>query len=215
MYVSRVLLAHPRTNRTMAVYMGTSSNWSFSGRILQITHEYLREAPLPSTSLLFDGLAYDLGWDGPLSCSELESEPLAIPSPDYSIYLVNAVKFHCGQMFHLFDDEEFHKRLQQFYAESDNPRMKADMWYIHFLLILAFGKIFIIQKSIGRRPSGAEYFVKAMQLLPPAYVFPHDVVASTEILCCIALYLQCVDHRNAAHLYVRASSPFCFFTICT
>ncbi|KAI2467890.1 fungal-specific transcription factor domain-containing protein [Annulohypoxylon bovei var. microspora] len=59
-----------------------------------------------------------------------------------------------------------------------------------------------MQKCAGRRPSGAEFFVRAMQLLPPAYVFPQDPVASTEILCCIALYLQCVDHRSAAHSYI-------------
>lgn len=150
------------------VYLGTSSNWSFSGRILQLTHEHLHQAPFPSSSLLFDGLAYDLGWRGTLDGTDLNS--LAIPSPDYSIYLVNAVKFHCGQMFHLFDDEEFHRRLQQFYLEPDHQMRSRDLWYIHFLLILAFGKIFMMQKSVGKRPSGAEFFVKAMDLLPPAYI---------------------------------------------
>ncbi|KAH6656516.1 fungal-specific transcription factor domain-containing protein [Truncatella angustata] len=181
-------------------YMGTSSNWSFSGRVLQITHEHVHQTPLPSSALLFDGLAYDLGWGGPMDPTDLNT--LAIPSPDYSIYLVNAVKFHCGQMYHLFDDEEFHQNLQQFYSEPENPARQSSLWYIHFLLILAFGKIFIMQKSTGKRPSGTEFFVKAMQILPPAYCFPSDPVGSTEILCCIALYLQCVDHRNAAHIYI-------------
>ncbi|KAK9779929.1 putative Fungal-specific transcription factor domain-containing protein [Seiridium cardinale] len=198
------LVASPSTYTSASsgrpFYLGTSSNWSFCRRILQMTHEHVRNAPLPSNSLLFDGMAYDVGWRGPFE--PIDTDPLAIPSPDYAIYLINAVKFHCGQMFHLFDDDEFHHRLQQFYSEPDQGVRKADLWYIHFLLILAFGKIFIMQKSIGKRPSGIEFFLKAMEILPPAYILCHDPIAATEILCCIALYLQCIDHRHAAHIYI-------------
>ncbi|KAK9802135.1 putative Fungal-specific transcription factor domain-containing protein [Seiridium cardinale] len=166
------LVASPSTYTSASsgrpFYLGTSSNWSFCRRILQMTHEHVRNAPLPSNSLLFDGMAYDVGWRGPFE--PIDTDPLAIPSPDYAIYLINAVKFHCGQMFHLFDDDEFHHRLQQFYSEPDQGVRKADLWYIHFLLILAFGKIFIMQKSIGKRPSGIEFFLKAMEILPPAYI---------------------------------------------
>jgi proline utilization trans-activator len=189
------------TELSVTVYLGTSSNWSFSRKLLQMTHEHLHQAPLPAGALLFDGLAYDLGWRGTLTTTDLG--PLAIPSPDYAIYLINAVKFHCGQMFHLFDDEEFHRRLQQYYSEPDHVNTGFDLWYIHFLLILAFGKIFILQKCAGQRPSGCEFFLKAMEILPPGYILCQEPVASTEILCCIALYLQCIDHRNAAHIYVR------------
>lgn len=188
------------TNGLMIVYLGTSSNWSFTGRTLQLTHEHLRQASLPSEALLFDAVAYDLKSDAELGSGDAGS--LAIPSPDHSIYLINAVKFHCGQMYHLFDDEEFHRNLQQHYSEPHGGAGKSSLWYIHFLVILAFGKIFVMQKATGRRPSGAEFFIKALELLPPATVLCEDVIASTEILCCIALYLQCIDHRNAAHIYV-------------
>lgn len=206
------------TDIAAIVYLGTTSNWSFSGKLLQMAYENLHQAPLPPGMLLFDGSAYDLGWNsrasllGPSSGADSSNDdpPLALPSLDYSEYLINAVKFHCGQIFHLFDDSDFHQRLQQFYAEPDRnvAREKAGLWYIHFLLILAFGKIFIMKKPVGRRPCGAEFFLKAMQILPPAHVLCHDPVAATEMLCCIALYLQSVDHRNAAHIFVRLHSWF-------
>lgn len=193
-------------------YLGTTSNWSFTGKLLQMAYEYLHQAPLPPTMVLFDGSAYDLGWnsrEGLLGSSSgpdstKDNPPLALPSLDYSEYLINAVKFHCGQIFHLFDDNDFHQRLQQFYAEHDRhiAREKAGLWYIHFLLILAFGKIFVMKKPVGKRPCGAEFFLKAMQILPPAHILCHDPVVATEMLCCIALYLQSVDHRNAAHLFI-------------
>lgn len=189
----------PQAHRSI-VYLGTSSNWSFVGQILQMTHEHLHQTPLPPSALLFDGLAYDLRCNGVLDSTP--SDSLAIPSPDYSIYLINAVKFHCGQMFHLFDDDEFHRELQQFYSESDDQTSRTTLWYIHFLLVLAFGKIFIMQKSTAKQPSGIEFFLKAMEILPPAYILCQDPISSTEILCCISLYLHCIDHRNAAHIYV-------------
>jgi hypothetical protein len=151
-----------------------------------MSHEFLRHEPLPSSSLLFDGSAYDLGWRG--AFESIDSDPLAIPSPDYSIYLINTVKFHCGQMYHLFDDDEFHQRLQQFYSEPDDGTRKADLWYIHFLLILAFGKIFIIQKSSGKRPSGVEFFLKAMEILPPAYILWY---VETQVVFILPSWSRC------------------------
>lgn len=170
-----------------------------------MTHEYLHKTPLPAEALLFDGSAYELTWRGHLGTDE--SDLPAIPSPDYAIYLINAVKFHCGQLFHLFDDEEFHRKLQQFYSNPNQRERKSDLWYIHFLLILAFGKIFISQKVTGTRPSGSEFFHRAIEILPPAYILCQEPIASTEILCCIALYLQCFDHRQAAYIYVRLRMP--------
>ncbi|KAI1861080.1 hypothetical protein JX265_009699 [Neoarthrinium moseri] len=181
-------------------YLGTSSNWSFSRKVLQLAHQNVHQAPLASDALLFDGLAYDLGWLG--SDGSVAPDMLAIPTPDHAIYLINAVKFHCGHMFHLFENDEFHMRLHQFYADPESTTTTTDLWYIHFLLILAFGKIFIMQKSVGKWPAGAEFFRRALQLLPPAHILCQDAVVGTEILCCIALYLQCIDHRNAAHLYI-------------
>lgn len=220
-----MLFSRPVTLTDIAstVYLGTTSNWSFSSKLLQMAYEYLHQAPLPPSMVLFDGSAYNLGWnnrDGVMSNSSpsdtvKDQPPLALPSLDYSEYLINAVKFHCGQIFHLFDDNDFHQRLHQFYAEPDRliAREKAGLWYIHFLLILAFGKIFVMKKPFGKRPCGAEFFLKAMQILPPPHILHHDPVVSTEMLCCIALYLQSVDHRNAAHLFVRPRPCFpCLIT---
>ncbi|POS75227.1 hypothetical protein DHEL01_v206381 [Diaporthe helianthi] len=214
--ITNALAASPSTFMSTSdgrtFYLGTTSNWSFSSKLLQMAYEYLHQAPLPPSMVLFDGGAYDLGWncrDG-MSDTSLPSDsvtdlpPLAVPSIDHSEYLINAVKFHCGQIFHLFDDSDFHQRLYQFYAGPDRhvARENAGLWYIHFLLILAFGKIFTMKKPSGKRPCGAEFFLKAMQILPPPHILHRDPVVATEMLCCIALYLQSVDHRNAAHLFI-------------
>lgn len=182
------------------VYLGTSSNWSFTRRVLNITHQYVHKTPLPSNALLFDGTTYVLDWDG-YRASEAPEMP-ALPTQDYAIYLVNAVKFHCGQMFHLFDEETFMKSLYSFYSDP-NPRPDpTDPWFIHFLLILSFGKAFTTKTNRGSRPPGHDFFVKAMQLLPDFSVLLKNHVLSTEIMCCIALYTQCIDFRHCSYNYV-------------
>ncbi|KAH7361192.1 Zn(II)2Cys6 transcription factor [Pyrenochaeta sp. MPI-SDFR-AT-0127] len=181
-------------------YLGTSSNWSFHGQILNLVHEHIHKSPLPGADLLFDGSAYDLPWDGTRSLPDSGS-PI-IPSIDYAIFLINAVKFHCAQLVHLFDEEEFNANLHAFYSNSENGAWKGSLWYIHFLLIIAFGKTFVQHKHHNPRPPGADFFVQALQLLPDTNRLCQEPVTAVEILCCIALYLQALDSRNAAHVTI-------------
>jgi proline utilization trans-activator len=167
-------------------------------------HEHIRKSPLPSAELLFDGSAYELLWDGTRSIPDPNC--LIIPSIDYAIFLFNAVKFHCAQLVHLFDEDEFMANLQAFYSNNERGVWKESLWYIHFLLILAFGKTFIQGKSQTPRPPGADFFTQAIQLLPDTSRLCREPIMAVEILCCIALYLQALDSRNAAHVTVRCHS---------
>jgi proline utilization trans-activator len=125
-----------------------------------------------------------------------------IPSIDYAIFLINAVRFHCAQLVHLFDEEEFVANLHAFYSSSENGSWKESLWYIHFLLIIAFGKTFVQHKHHAPRPPGADLFVRALQLLPDTNRLCREPVTAVEILCCISLYLQALDSRNAAHVTI-------------
>jgi hypothetical protein len=162
----------------------------------------MHKSPLPAAELLFDGSAYDLPWDGTRHLPG--SACPVIPSIDYAIFLINAVKFHCAQMMHLFEEEEFMFNLHAFYTStSDKAVWKESLWYIHFLLIIAFGKTFVQQKNHSPRPPGADFFIHALQLLPDTNQLCRDPIVATEVLCCIALYLQALDSRNAAHVTVQ------------
>ncbi|KAJ5110164.1 hypothetical protein N7532_002809 [Penicillium argentinense] len=180
-------------------YLGTSSNWSFTRRVLSLTHEHVYQEALPTGALIFDGATYDLGWDGLRSSHG--SEVPAVPTFDHAMYLINVVKFRCGQLYHLFDENEFMTKLHEFYTEP-KPHATTGLWYIHFLLVLAFGKGFVKHKVQGNRPPGADFFVKALQMLPGVSVLHEEPIESTEVLCCIALYLQALDCRSSAHNYI-------------
>lgn len=170
-----------------------------------MTHEFVHQSPIPSNNLLFDGETYDL--KSYANQDSINKENSAVPTVDYATHLVNSVKFHCGQLFHLFDEESFMRNLHDFYAEPKQDTTRTDLWYVHFLLILAFGKAFVTKTNRGRRPPGANFFCKALQLLPDAGVLWMDPVQSTELLCCLAMYYQCIDHRSPAYIYVSSISP--------
>ncbi|KAJ5551501.1 hypothetical protein N7461_006199 [Penicillium sp. DV-2018c] len=180
-------------------YLGTSSNWSFTRRVLSLAHQHLYHAALPTDTLLFDETTYELGWDG-LRTSLGPDVPI-VPTRDHTMYLINAVRFRCGQLYHLFEEDDFMRSLEKFYS-GEGHTMTNSLWYIHFLLILAFGKGFVQPKTQGKRPPGVGYFIKALQLLPDPSALYREPMQGTEILCCIALYYQCVDFRTSAHNYI-------------
>ncbi|GKU20030.1 unnamed protein product [Fusarium langsethiae] len=182
-------------------YLGTSSNWSFTRRVLSLTHEYIHQSPIAADNLLFDGLAYDLGWNG--SRIAPVPEPPVMPSLDHALFLVNTVKFHCGQLFHLFDEETFMGYLHEFYNDPKGHIEAADLRYVHLLLILAFGKAFAENNNYqSKRPPGADYFVTALRILPSIHVLVYEPLISTEILCCIALYFESLDYRHSSHGFI-------------
>jgi hypothetical protein len=170
-----------------------------------MAHEHIYQEELPTETLLFDGTTYEIGWDG-LRTTTSQDVPV-IPTHDHTLYLINAVKFRCGQLYHLYSESDFMDSLQQFYF-GDGQTMTNGLWYIHFLLILAFGKEFVQPKIQGKKPPGIGYFVRALQLLPEPNALCRDPMVSTEILCCIALYYQCLDCRSSAHNYVWPSNIF-------
>ncbi|KAM3480002.1 hypothetical protein MY8738_005205 [Beauveria namnaoensis] len=181
-------------------YLGTSSNWSFTRRLLNLTQQYADcSLTTSSNTHRFDAETYELSAED--GTSTTKNTP-AVPTVDYAIHLVNMVKFHCGQVFHLFDQEEFMRKLCNFYAEPRPSVARTGLWYIHFLLILAFGKALVTKTSRGRRPPGADFFCAAMSLLPEPITLWREPEEAIETLCCTSLYFQSIDHRSSAYNHI-------------
>lgn len=191
------------TVATLTDYLGTSSNESFGRRLLSNAHERVYDTPLPAASLIFEGQTYELARDGRQTSNK--ANDTALPTADFALFLVNAVKFHCGQLFHLFDEQEFMRNFSNYHDYDHNLGPQSDLWHVHYLLILAIGKALIVRVGQARRPPGAELYLQAMNLLPDIPHLCRDPVLSMEILCCAALYLQCLDMRTSALLYVSST----------
>jgi proline utilization trans-activator len=189
----------------MTLYLGTSSDWSFTQKILSMVYERVCNGPMPPNGRVFEGQTYNLGWDGKPAQSPV---PPALPDIDHAVHLIDTVKFYCGQIFHLFDHDTFMSALHAFYELPSGAAVADELWYIHFLLVLAFGKAFKNRRRQGKCPAGAEFFVNALQRLPNMIMLWRHPLQSVEILVCIALYFQCIDYRITAYNYVGSQVEF-------
>lgn len=183
-------------NECMTDYLGVSSNWSFTRRILRMTYEYVHQSAVPSPGLVFDGETYIVECDGddPEDDTNFSEDGaksvISIPTKEYAIHLIQMVRFHCCQLFHLYDGDEFMGFLDAFYSQPSHPTPSAReerLWCVHFLLLLAFGKAFVSRRYQGRRPPGAEFFTRAMELLPSTMALSREPMMAVEILICLAL----------------------------
>jgi proline utilization trans-activator len=177
---------------------------------MRLIKDHLKHSESPEVPLNQDGQALSAEWpsgraNGPLSMDQ-------IPSLDYAMYLINTVKFHLGQLYHLFHEKTFMDGLYEFYDRGPQiePLPGRHLWFVHFLLIMGFGQA-LLSGSVGKRPGGSELISRAVELLPNSFGLYQDPILSIEILCCLALYLQSIDHRNSAFLYV--SNPLGLSTV--
>lgn len=129
----------------------------------------------------------------------------ALPTADHALFLINTVKFHCGQLFHVFDNDVFMHHFNVYHEAGQEQSQSSELWYIHYLIVLAIGKSLVGRLRRARKPSGSDLFVQAMQMLPDQIFLWTDPVQSTEILCCAALYLQCLDMRIVAYTTVSTT----------
>ncbi|KAJ4245268.1 hypothetical protein NW762_014138 [Fusarium torreyae] len=182
-------------------YLGHSSTWSFSYQVLQMASQSagLSGSPAASTQMHVDGQIYSIIPERQIDLSAIEITSL--PSLELALYYLQSVKFRTHPLFHLFEETDFVHNLHLFYQDPLGVAGTCNLWYIHYLIIMAFGKSFAGQQaSIG--PAGSDLFSRAMNQIPDVTYLSRDPVKATEIFCCIALYLHCVDHRVAAHSYI-------------
>lgn len=183
------------------VYQGPTSSWSFTHRILKS----LAKALCPDTPLdlpiITDRNAYQVQWTK--AQSNGIADITALPSQDHAIYLVNTVNFHIGHFLHLYDDEEFMKNLDEFYGDVQQKVQKSKLWYIQFLVVMAFGETLLLPASKTSQSSACSpYFTRAMSLLPDITEMWNDPILSVELLALVALYLYSLDMRDSSCCYV-------------
>ncbi|KAJ5231277.1 fungal-specific transcription factor domain-containing protein [Penicillium citrinum] len=184
------------------LFMGTSSTWAFARRVLGMTHVKLTGSTLfpDRNNLLFDDQVYDIKWDGNKASLPHNSFDVSnLPTPDFANFIISSVRFHCGQLFYLFDDEHFMNHFEKFQRDPIAESRKSPLWFCHYLLLLAFGKFFVVQSSESERPAGVEYFIQAMQCIPDFSFFEGDPIERIQVMCCAALYLQSIHRRGPAY----------------
>jgi proline utilization trans-activator len=183
-------------------YLGRSSTWSFSWQIRRFLKGVLGEDASVDLTPQQEGGSYRMASVDFNSAGPFEDD---VPSRDYAEYLMTTTLFHFGSIHHLFDEERFLVRLRKFY-EFPNSDL-SDLWHVEFLLVMALGKLLLGRETCEWGPPGAVEFLRAMRLLPNVTNMYREQILSTEILCCVGVYLYCCDMRSAAHNFVSPVQP--------
>ncbi|KAH7078116.1 hypothetical protein BKA63DRAFT_279762 [Paraphoma chrysanthemicola] len=183
-------------------WLGPSSTWAYSQQVIRLLRNQLPMGGRNEVPSSVDVQAFKLDWPS-VRDSKSQRRP-DLPSRDYAIYLTNTVKFHLGQTYHLFDESSFLVKLDEFYDSLTplEPTDSARLWHVHFLLVTALGQALLAPVMSGNCPAGNNLVARALDLLPDAHGLYVDPIVSIELLCCLSLYLQSIDHRNSAYVYV-------------
>ncbi|RSL48153.1 hypothetical protein CEP53_009653 [Fusarium sp. AF-6] len=125
-----------------------------------------------------------------------------LPSFDYANYLTDTVKFYITQTYHLFEESNFNRTLNVIYSQEPPPIGSNRLEYIQYFFVMALGKALLGRAGSSAQPPGNEYFLQAIKMFPDITGLCQDPILSVEICCGLALYLQSIDHRNSAYLYL-------------
>lgn len=186
-------------------YLGHSSTWSFTQQVLELAHQSPLTKRVPRGEMYVEGDAYRLPFEELYHFTE--SDMSGLPSLDVSLYYVQSVKFRTNPLFYLFDEHEFTTSVHEFYKSPLLYARAKPIWFIHYLVIMALGKALVSRSqptaaSQNVTSAGSHLLTRALRLLPDITHLAEEPIDATEILCAIALYLQSIDHRCAAHIYV-------------
>lgn len=190
--------------------MGPTSTWAFYRRIIILLEQHIPRSPLtPPDPFNTEGTAFQLEWTpvGPKEIPNLEG----LPPADRSIYLFHTVKFHLGELSQLIHGPTFLSVLEKFNANPAQVAHKQRVWFVEYLLVLAFGEAFLAASGSASAPPGSEYAARAMALLPDYAHLHEEGLVSIEVLTLAALYFHSIDMRVSAFQLV--SSPGYFVPI--
>ncbi|KAL2435306.1 hypothetical protein ABEF95_015310 [Exophiala dermatitidis] len=125
-----------------------------------------------------------------------------LPPYDFARRLYYAQHIYFGPIFSFLHPDVFESRLQYIYHHPPNIEDREEcLTYCQILLIFAFGQMYSInQWSSSDGPPGFTYFKNALWLLPEPY--QEGSVLFVEVLSLIAPYLQNLNRRDAAFLYI-------------
>ncbi|RHZ70181.1 hypothetical protein CDV55_105702 [Aspergillus turcosus] len=189
-----------RTQRAWLL-LGPTSTWSFSRRVLSTIQNRLDPTSTRPIPLAVDGDAYQIHWRQ--ASSEEIPDIGGLPSRDQAIYMLNTVRFHFGHLYLLFDEKGFSRNLEEFYHNASAKVHESRLWYVQFLVVLAFGEALLAPvRRASNTALWTKYFSRAMSLLPDTTALWQDPLLAIEVLALIALYIHSVDMRDSAYCYI-------------
>ncbi|RHZ62558.1 transcription factor domain-containing protein [Aspergillus thermomutatus] len=109
---------------------------------------------------------------------------------------------YIGTIFSLIQPEDFEERLNFVYHHPpDFSNRESCLVYCQVLLVIAYGLMYSVNQWSGDEgPPGFKYFKHALRFLPD--IHEEGSIFFVEVLCYVAYYMQNLNRRDAAFLYI-------------
>lgn len=150
-------------------------------------------------------LAWDVRplYDDPLSLRRPVGGKLPpLPPFDFAKRLFWIQHTYIGTIFAFIQPSQFDENLKFVYRQPpDFSHRESRLIYCQVLLVIAFGLLYSINQWSGEEgPPGFKYFKYALGFLPD--IHEEGSIFFVEVLCYVAYYMQNLNRRDAAFLYV-------------
>jgi len=125
-----------------------------------------------------------------------------LPPYDFAKRLYSAQYIYIGTIFSFLQPHVFETRLRQIYSHPPDLENREEcLAFCQMLLIFAYGQMYSVNQWSGNDgPPGFTYFKHALWLLPD--IHQEGSILFVEVLSLIAPYMQNLNRRDAAFLYI-------------
>ncbi|PWY88222.1 C6 transcription factor [Aspergillus heteromorphus CBS 117.55] len=185
-------------NGTEHLFLNRSGEHHFVGAS-STTHLAKRLNPT-STNLAWDVRPL---YDDPSSLRRAAPRVLPqLPPFEYAKRLYWVQYVYIGTIFSLIQPDDFEERLHIVYNQPpDLLSRESCLVYCQVLLVIAFGLMYSVNQWSGDEgPPGFKYFKHALRFLPD--IHEEGSIFFVEVLCYVAYYMQNLNRRDAAFLYI-------------
>ncbi|KAJ5621660.1 hypothetical protein N7528_006443 [Penicillium herquei] len=125
-----------------------------------------------------------------------------LPPFEFAKRLFSIQYAYIGTIFSLIQPAQFEERLDYVYKKPhDFSHRESCLVYCQALLVIAFGLMYSVNQWSGDDgPPGFKYFKYALRFLPD--IHEEGSIFFVEVLCYVAYYMQNLNRRDAAFLYI-------------
>lgn len=111
-----------------------------------------------------------------------------------------------------YDSRAFSDKVEAFYANQQDPANYRTLWFLEMIVVFAIGKLFSGRFDDGddqtKTLPGIRLFDYADRNLPTlGEIYKHGRLG-VEMFALMAVYLQNVDRKEEAYIYVRLSDLY-------
>ncbi|KAI9168077.1 transcriptional regulatory protein [Paramyrothecium foliicola] len=124
------------------------------------------------------------------------------PTEEDAHSMLNIVVLNVGVSQHLFDVRTFLDNLSALFDEDMDDSEVPDLWYAECLLIFAIGRLLQARWDDNSKLPGDDFFNDALRRFPDLGGLREQGLLGIELMGLSALYLQIVDRKEDAYLYV-------------